>query len=66
MTRSSWQLDQNHTQIGFSAKHMMITTVKGFFRSVRDTIILDEADPSYSSVDVENRYHQPGFWVRGA
>jgi polyisoprenoid-binding protein YceI len=53
MTRSSWQLDQNHTQIGFSAKHMMITTVKGFFRSVRGTIIYDEFDPSRSSVEVE-------------
>jgi polyisoprenoid-binding protein YceI len=53
MTRSSWQLDPNHTQVGFSVKHMMITTVKGFFKSIRGTIILDEDDPSCSSVDVE-------------
>jgi polyisoprenoid-binding protein YceI len=53
ITRSSWQLDPNHTQIQFSARHMMITTVKGLFKSMRGTIILDEADPSRSSVDVE-------------
>ncbi len=53
ITRNSWRLDPNHTQIGFSAKHMMITTVKGFFRSMRGTIIYDEFDPSRSSVDVE-------------
>ncbi|HEX9133321.1 MAG TPA: YceI family protein [Ktedonobacteraceae bacterium] len=53
LTRNSWQLDPNHTQVGFSVKHMMVTTVKGFFKNIRGTIILDEADPSRSSVDVE-------------
>jgi len=52
-TRRNWQLDANHTQIGFLVKHMMITTVKGLFKSVRGTIVFDEADPSNSSVEVE-------------
>jgi polyisoprenoid-binding protein YceI len=52
-TQSIWQLDPNHTLVEFSAKHMMVTTVKGRFQSVRGTIILDEADPSRSSVEVE-------------
>jgi polyisoprenoid-binding protein YceI len=51
--RSSWQLDPAHTLVEFSGKHMMFTTVKGHFKSVRGTILLDEADPSRSSVEVE-------------
>ena len=52
-TRNTWQLDPAHTLVEFSGKHMMFTTVKGHFRSVRGTILLDEADPSRSSVEVE-------------
>src|SRR5579864_3919180 len=52
-TRSTWQLDPAHTLVEFSGKHMMFTTVKGHFKSVHGTIVLDEADPSRSSVAVE-------------
>ena len=52
-TRSTWQLDPAHTLVEFSGKHMMFTTVKGHFKSVRGTILLDEADLSRSSVEVE-------------
>ena len=52
-TRSTWQFDPVHTLVEFSGKHMMFTTVKGHFKSVRGTILLDEADPSRSSVEVE-------------
>jgi len=45
-TRSTWKLDPAHTLVEFSGKHMMFTTVKGHFKSVRGTIVLDEADPS--------------------
>jgi polyisoprenoid-binding protein YceI len=52
-TRQYWQLDPPHTLVEFSAKHMMITTVKGHFRSVRGTIFYDEAEPSHSWVEAE-------------
>ncbi|MHB8596149.1 MAG: YceI family protein [Ktedonobacteraceae bacterium] len=52
-TRGTWQLDPNHTLVQFSGKHMLITTVRGHFKSVRGAITLDEANPSNSSVDVE-------------
>ena len=52
-TRSTWQLDPAHTLVEFSGKHMMFTTVKGHFKSVHGTIVLDEDDPSRSSVEVE-------------
>lgn len=48
--RTTWKIDPNHTLVEFSAKHMMITTVKGRFRGVEGTIELDEADFTKSSV----------------
>jgi polyisoprenoid-binding protein YceI len=52
-TRSTWTLDPAHTLVEFSGKHMMFTTVKGHFKSVRGTIVLDEANPANSSVEAE-------------
>ena len=52
-THSIWQIDPRLAHVKFSSKHMMFTTIKGQFKSVRGTIILDEADPVYSSVEVE-------------
>ena len=52
-TRSTWHLDPAHTLVEFSGKHMMFTTVKGRFRSVRGTLTLDEAHPENSLVEVE-------------
>jgi len=52
-TRSTWKLDPAHTLVEFSAKHMMFTTVKGHFKKVDGTIVLDEANPANSSVEVE-------------
>lgn len=45
---TTWKLDKAHTQISFSAKHMMVTTVRGQFHDVDGTIELDEADPTRS------------------
>ncbi|MEX2183692.1 MAG: YceI family protein [Chloroflexota bacterium] len=45
---TTWKLDSAHTQINFSAKHMMVTTVRGTFHDVEGTIELDERDPARS------------------
>ena len=45
---STWKIDTAHTQINFSAKHMMVTTVRGTFHDVAGTIELDENDPTRS------------------
>lgn len=50
-TATTWNIEPNHSLVEFSAKHMMITTVKGRFRDVSGTIVIDEANPSRSSVD---------------
>ncbi len=48
---SSWTIDNAHTQVNFSAKHMMVTTVRGTFHDVQGTIELYEADPTRSRGD---------------
>ena len=49
MTVTTWRTDPAHTDIQFSAKHMMVTTVRGKFADVAGTLTLDEADPTASS-----------------
>ena len=49
---TTWQIDTAHTVVGFTAKHMMITKVRGIFKGVTGTIEFDEADPTRSSVEV--------------
>ena len=49
---NTWQLDTAHTMASFTAKHMMITKVRGIFKGVTGTIDFDESDPTKSSVEV--------------
>jgi len=49
--RTAWKLDPAHTLVEFSAKHMMITTVKGRIADVEGAIYTDEKDPRKSSVE---------------
>jgi polyisoprenoid-binding protein YceI len=49
---TTWELDPKHTLVEFSAKHMMVTTVKGRFSNVSGTIVTDMADHTKGSVAV--------------
>ena len=51
-TRTTWKIDPAHTLIEFSAKHLMITTVKGRITDVEGNIYTDEKTPGNSSVEV--------------
>ncbi|MDQ3674619.1 MAG: YceI family protein [Gemmatimonadota bacterium] len=51
-TKTVWNLDPAHTLVEFSAKHLMITTVKGRIAEVEGTIHTNESDPQKSSVEV--------------
>jgi polyisoprenoid-binding protein YceI len=51
-TKTTWKLDPAHTLVEFSAKHLMITTVKGRITDIEGTIHSDERDPQNSSVEV--------------
>ena len=50
-TTTTWNIEPNHSLVEFSAKHMMITTVKGRFRDVSGSIVIDEANPARSRVE---------------
>src|SRR5919106_4894206 len=50
---TTWTIDSAHSLVEFSAKHIMITTVKGRFADFRGTITLDAHQPAGSSVAVE-------------
>jgi polyisoprenoid-binding protein YceI len=49
---TDWTIDTAHTDVLFSAKHMMITTVRGKFHDVEGTLRLDEANPTNSSAEI--------------
>jgi polyisoprenoid-binding protein YceI len=49
----SWQLDSIHSHVGFSVKHMMVTTVRGQFKSYRGTVQLDPTNFTRSSFEGE-------------
>jgi len=44
-----YSLDVAHTRIGFSARHAMVTSVRGSFEDFEGTAHLDAADPTKSS-----------------
>jgi polyisoprenoid-binding protein YceI len=45
-------LDKAHSRIGFSARHAMVTKVRGAFDEFEGSGYLDEADPSKSYVEL--------------
>jgi polyisoprenoid-binding protein YceI len=52
-TTTTWNIEPNHSLVEFSAKHMMITTVKGRFGKAAGTITIDERNPDRSTVEAE-------------
>jgi polyisoprenoid-binding protein YceI len=49
---TTWQIDPAHTDVLFSAKHMMVTSVRGKFERVEGTLELDEDDPTASRGEI--------------
>jgi len=39
-----WIIDETHTNIGFSVRHMMVSTVRGRFKQYRGTVEIDPVD----------------------
>ena len=48
-----WILEPGHTSAEFSARHMMVTWVRGHFKDVHGTLEFDPDDPLKSTVEVE-------------
>ena len=49
---STWTIDPAHTGLQFAVRHLMISTVRGRFGEVEGTLVLNDADPSKSTVEV--------------
>lgn len=49
-TTSTWTADKTHSNVDFSVKHLMISTVRGQFRDFDAEVFLDEAQPENSRV----------------
>lgn len=49
----SWMIDPSHTRVQFSARHMMIATVRGEFKEFGGTVEFDETKPEATKVAVE-------------
>ena len=50
-----YSIDPAHTRIGFSARHAMVTTVRGQFAELEGSAHIDAADPAASSAKVSIR-----------
>lgn len=63
---ATFAIDPAHTDVLFSAKHMMVTKVRGTFTDVSGTIDLDETDPaaSHAEVLVKTASVDTGFGAR--
>ena len=48
----AWQFDPAHSELAFSVKHMMVSTVRGRFRTFTADLALDEQQPTDSHVNV--------------
>jgi polyisoprenoid-binding protein YceI len=47
-----WQIDQAHTELEFSARHLMISNVKGRFSSPTGSVVIDPRKPAAFKLDV--------------
>ena len=48
----TWSIDPSHSSLGFSARHAMVTNVRGQFDEFEGTGVVDAANPSASTATV--------------
>ncbi len=49
----TWNIDKAHSQINFTARHMMISKVRGRFEEWTGTVNFDETTPINTTVEIE-------------
>jgi len=49
---TTYQIDPRHSSAGFGITHLMISTVRGEFRGVTGTVVVDDANVANSSANV--------------
>lgn len=47
-----WQIDQDHSSVGFKVRHMMVSNVKGDFAKFNGVVDIDKKDVTKSKVSV--------------
>ena len=50
---TTWNIDPAHSAAEFKVKHMMISNVKGKFGGITGKLVLDESDPTRSTIEAE-------------
>ena len=48
----AWQIDNGHSHIQFSVRHMMLAKVRGEFQKFSGTLELDETNPANTKVEI--------------
>lgn len=51
-TATTWTIDASHSEVGFSVKHLMISTVRGRFAGVAGTVTYTPGDFASASADI--------------
>jgi polyisoprenoid-binding protein YceI len=51
-TKTKWSIDQDHSEIGFNVKHLMIAHVKGVFKKFDASIYTNEKDFTTAEIDL--------------
>src|SRR5512135_2757976 len=51
--KMTWIIDSAHTEVNFSVRHMMISNVRGQFKTFSGTIDFDETNPANTTVAVQ-------------
>jgi len=49
---ATWNIDQDHSNIGFKVRHLMVSNVKGSFEKFSGTVVIDDSDITGSKVEV--------------
>lgn len=50
---STWTIDPTHSSAEFAVKHMMVSTVKGRFKTVEGALSIDDTRPERSAISAE-------------
>lgn len=68
----TWDIDEAHSTVGFSVRHMMVSKVRGYFRKFSGVLVTAE-DPAQSTVEatidmdsIDTRQEQRDAHIRSA
>jgi polyisoprenoid-binding protein YceI len=50
---AAYDIDGSHSRVGFSVRHMMVSTVRGEFKKFTGTAFIDEKNPPASKISLE-------------